>query len=103
MYVLGVSLILGLFAALLFVNFYFRWKVIKVYHYLTDHKIEFSAGHIFNRQKLKDEILPKYPDSKEEILSFVNYIHFSVKMAAALLFLVTVFGLILMHYSRYEG
>jgi hypothetical protein len=98
MVVFGMSLVLGLFVALLFVNFYFRWKVIKVYHYLTDRKIEFNAEHIFNRRRLKEEILPRYPESQQEIMSFVNYIHFSVKMASALLFLVTVFGLILMHY-----
>jgi hypothetical protein len=98
MYVFGISLVLGLFVALLFVNFYFRWKVIKVYHYLTDHKVEFNAEHIFNRRRLKEEILPRYPESQQQIISFVNYIHFSIKMASALLFLVTVFGLILMHY-----
>lgn len=98
MYVFGVSFVLGLFAALLFVNFYFRWKVIKVYHYLTKHQIEFSAEHIFSRKKLKEEIIPKYPESEKEILTFVNYIHFSVKMASGLLFLVTLFGLLLMHY-----
>lgn len=98
MVVFGMSLVLGLFVALLFVNFYFRWKVIKVYHYLTDRKIEFNAEHIFNRRRLKEEILPKYPESQQQIITFVNYIHFSVKMASALLFLVTVFGLILMHY-----
>ena len=98
MYAFGISLVLGLFAALLFVNFYFRWKVIKVYHYLTDRNIEFNAEHIFNRRRLREEILPKYPESQQQIITFVNYIHFSVKMASALLFLVTVFGLILMHY-----
>ena len=98
MYVFGISLVLGLFAALLFVNFYYRWKVIKVYHYLTDRKIEFNAEHIFNRRRLREEILPRYPESQKQIITFVNYIHFSVKMASALLFLVTVFGLILMHY-----
>ncbi|MCB0689324.1 MAG: hypothetical protein KDC53_22455 [Saprospiraceae bacterium] len=98
MYTFGISLVLGLFAALLFVNFYFRWKVLKVYHYLINHQIDFKTEHIFNRKKLKEEIIPRYPDSEKEILTFVNYIHFSVKMASALLFLVTAFGLLLMHY-----
>ena len=98
MYAFGVSFVLGLFAALLFVNFYFRWKVIKVYHHLTRHEIEFNAEHIFNRKKLREEIIPKYPESEKEILTFVNYIHFSVKMASGLLILVTLFGILLMHY-----
>ncbi|NND34419.1 MAG: hypothetical protein HKN76_17675 [Saprospiraceae bacterium] len=103
MYIVWISIVLGLFAALLFVNFYFRWRVIKLYHYLQDRQIEFKPEHIFNRRRLREEILPQYPDSNQEIVTFVNYIHFSMKMASALIVLITVFGFILMYYSRYES
>ena len=103
MYIVLISLVLGLFAALLFINFYFRWKVLKLYHYLQDHRIEFGPEHIFNRKKLKEEILPRYPDSNQEILTFVSYLHFSMKMASGLILLITAFGFILMYYSRYES
>ena len=103
MYVVWISLVLGLFAALLFVNFYFRWKVIKLYHYLQEQRIEFRPEHIFSRRKLKEEVLPKYPDSRKEIETFVNYLHFSMKMASGLIVLITLFGFILMYYSRYES
>ena len=103
MYILLVSLILGLFAALLFVNFYFRWKVLKLYHYLQDHRIDFGPEHIFSRKRLREEVLPQYPDSKQEIVTFVNYLHFSIKMASALILVITAFGFILMYFSRYES
>jgi hypothetical protein len=100
MYILLISLVLGLVAAMLFLNFYFRWKVIKLYHYLTEHRIEFAAEHIFSPRKLREEIIPRYPESERQILTFVRYIRFSVKMASILIVLITAFGFILMYYSR---
>ncbi len=100
MQVVWISIVIGLFAALLFVNFYFRWKVIKVYQYLIEHEIEFSPEHIFNTDKLHAEIIPRYPESKKQILMFVNYIHFSVKIASALIVLITIFGFIYRYYAR---
>jgi len=103
MQVVWISIVLGLFVALLFVNFYFRWKVIKVYQYLVDREIEFSAEHIFNTKKLRAEIIPRYPESEKQILMFVNYIHFSVKIASALIVLITLFGFIYRYYAKYES
>ena len=101
MYILLISIVVGLFLALLFLNFYFRWKVLKLYHYLTKHHIEFEAAHVFSMEKLREEILPKYPESKEEIVTFVKYVRFSVKMASILIILTIIFGSILMYYSHH--
>ncbi|MBL7776251.1 MAG: hypothetical protein JNK89_09625, partial [Saprospiraceae bacterium] len=70
MFILLVSIIIGLFVAMLFVNLYFRAKVLKVYGVLVRNKVQFGAAHIFNRQKLEDEILPRYPQFTAEIESF---------------------------------
>ncbi len=102
MYILLVSIVLGLVAGMLFISFYFRWKVLKIYHYLIANKVEFSAEHILNKAKLKEEIIPLYPDSEKEILTFVNYVRYSLRIASILIVLITAFGLILMYYSRYE-
>jgi hypothetical protein len=98
MYVFLIALVWGLFAAMLFVNLYFRMKVMKSYGVLVRNKVQFDASHIFNREKLEREILPKYPALKEEILTFVKHIHFSIKMASVLTALITAFGAILMYY-----
>lgn len=100
-FIVLVSLVLGLFAAMLFINFYFRWKVMKLYHYLTKNKIEFQAEHILSPSKLQAEIIPKYPASKTQIESFVHYVRFSVKIAGVLVVLTALIGGTLMYYSKY--
>ncbi len=103
MYIVLVSLVLGLFAAVLFVNFYFRWKVLKVYQHLRANRVEFNAEHIFSRKKLRKEILPRYPEHADDIETFVSYLHHSVKIASILIVLITMFGSILMYYSKHAS
>lgn len=98
MYTLLISIVIGLFVAMLFVNLYFRAKVLKVYGVLVRNKVEFGAAHIFNRKKLEEEILPRYPQFRNEIESFVRHMKYSIKMASVLLALITAFGAILMYF-----
>jgi hypothetical protein len=100
MYILLISVIIGLFIAMLFVNVYFRAKVLKTYGVLTRNRVEFGAAHIFNRKKLEEEILPRYPKFREEILAFVHHIHYSIRMASVLIALITAFGAVLMWYRN---
>lgn len=100
MYTLLLSIVIGLFVAMLFVNLYFRAKVLKVYGILVRNKVEFGAAHIFNRQKLEEEILPKYPQFRSEIESFVRHMKYSIKMASVLIGLITLFGAILMYFRE---
>ncbi|MFN0176553.1 MAG: hypothetical protein ACKVU0_18075 [Saprospiraceae bacterium] len=98
MYTLLLFIIGGLFVAMLFVNVYFRAKVLKVYGVLVRNKVEFGATHIFNRQKLEEEILPRYPQFRKEIETFVRHMRYSIKMASVLLGLITAFGAVLMYF-----
>jgi hypothetical protein len=98
MYTLLISIVLGLFAAMLFVNVYFRAKVLKVYGVLVRNKVEFGAAHLFDRRKLEEEILSKYPKFRSEIEEFVRHMHYSIRMASVLLALITLFGAILMYF-----
>ncbi len=99
MYVLLVSIVIGLFAAMLFLNIYFRLKVFKVYKTLVQHKVEFGAAHIFNEKKMAAEIFPHYPGQVDNIKIFVRHIRYSIKMATILTTLITLFGAILMYYK----
>ena len=93
-------LILGLFAAMLFVNFYFRVKVLKSYKKLVQNRVEFGFRDILNREKLEKEVIPKYPHMKEEILDFTNHIRYSIKMGSVLIALITAFGAVMMWYRN---
>ncbi len=98
MYILLISIVIGLFVAMLFVNLYFRAKVLKAYGVLVRNKVQFGAAHIFNRKKLEEEILPRYPKFRIEIESFVRHMKFTIQMASVLIALITVFGAILMYF-----
>lgn len=88
----------ALFLALLFLNLYFRVKVFKSYKILVQNRIEFGASHIFSREKMEQEILPKYPQHRAAIVEFVNHLRYSIRMASVLLVLITVFGGVLMYF-----
>lgn len=98
MYVFLIALVWALFAAMLFLNLYFRIRVFKVYKTLVQNKVKFGASHVFNRQKMETEILPKYPHMKTEIETFVRHLRYSIRMATVLAALITLFGAILMYY-----
>ncbi|MFN7267107.1 MAG: hypothetical protein ACK5VB_06415, partial [Bacteroidota bacterium] len=93
-----ITIVIGLFVAMLFVNLYFRAKVFKVYGILVRNKVEFGATHIFNRKKLEEEILPRYPQFQNEIETFIKHMRNSIRMASVLLLLITLFGGILMYF-----
>lgn len=98
MYVLLISAIIGLFVAMLFVNIYFRAKVLKLYGVLVRNKVQFGATHIFNRQKLEAEVLPRYPQFRTEIEAFIRHMRYSIQMATVLIVLITAFGAVLMYF-----
>ena len=90
-----VILVIALFAALLFLNFYFRFKVLRVYKRLVKNKVEFGASHIFNNAKMEKEILPRYPRHSEDIKTFVHHMQHSMRLAILLISLITILGMIL--------
>ena len=100
MYIFLISLVWGLFAAMLFLNIYIRVKAFKYYRKLINARVEFGAAHIFDRRRLESEILPKYPNSRADIEAFVNHVRRSIRMAFVLTALITAFGAILMYYRH---
>lgn len=100
MYILLISILIGLFTAMLFVNIYFRAKVLKVYGILVKNRVEFGAAHIFSRAKLEAEILPRYPQFRREIETFIRHMRYSIRMATVLIVLITLFGAVLMYYRN---
>ena len=90
-----VYLVIGLFVALLFLQFYFRIRVIKIYKRLVRNEVQFDSSHILNKRKMEEEILPKYPNHKDDILKFVHEMRFSLQIASLLIVLIMIAGFIL--------
>lgn len=70
----------------------------RTYRVLVKNRIEFGAKHLFNRQKMEEEIYPKYPDFQDEIGVFCRHVRYSMKMATVLILLITLFGGVLMYF-----
>ena len=88
------------FSVLFFTVVFFRFRVLNAYHTLVKNKVQFEKEHVFNRQKLEAEILPKYPNDKENILKFVDGIHFSIKMVTVLTTIITIFAGVLIFMTE---
>jgi hypothetical protein len=100
MEIMLTSIIIGLFVAMLFLNVYFRAKVLKVYGVLTRNKVHFGAAHIFNKEKLEKEVMTRYPQFRNEIETFIRHMRYSIRMASVLILLITLFGAVLMYFRE---
>ncbi|MCB0579708.1 MAG: hypothetical protein KDD10_10420 [Phaeodactylibacter sp.] len=100
MFVLLISIVIGLFVAMLFLNVYFRVRVLRTYRKLVENRVEFGAAHLFNREKMEEEILPLYPHMRKEIEAFTSHMRYSIRMATVLIALITLFGAILMYFRE---
>ena len=100
MFNLLTFLIIGLFVAMLFLNVYFRVKVMKSYKKLVQQRVEFGIKDILNKEKIEKEVIPKYPHAAQDIRDFTNHIRYSVKMGTVLIVLITAFGAVLMWYRN---
>ncbi len=98
MFIVLITIVIVLFLAMLFVNLYFRAKVMRAYRVLVQSEVDFSAGQILNRQRMEEEIVPAYPEQAQAIRDFSNYLGRSIRMGTVLMLLITCFGAILMWY-----
>lgn len=92
-------IIIAIFIALLFLNIFFRVKVLKYYKILVQNRVQFDAKWIFDKKKMETEVLAKNPTFATEINAFASNIRKSVKIASILVVLITIFGCILMYYK----
>lgn len=98
MYGFFMWLAIALFAAILFVNVYFRIKVIKHFRKITKAGVEFGARHVFDQKRLESEVIPRYPESANDILVFAKHLRKAMKFATALFILICLVGWILMKW-----
>jgi hypothetical protein len=90
----------GLFLAMLFLNVYFRVKVLAAYKVLVQNRIEFDFSHVFNSEKMRQEVLEKYPEHTQEIQTFIGYMRRSIHMATVLMLIITLIGGVFMYFRE---
>ncbi len=97
-------LVILLFVGMLFVNIYFRMKVLKAFQRMRRNglKMELTSKHLFNPKFLEEDILQKHPEHREDIEIFIHNIRFSIRMATILIAIITLFGAVLL-FNHYYG
>lgn len=71
----------SIFIVLLFLNLYFRVKLLKLYRKLVEGQVEFPTSMIFKTKLLEKEIVPKYPKYRNEIIQFSKHLNTSIRIA----------------------
>ena len=97
-YSVAIGVVISAFLLMLFFNIYFRVKVFKYYKILVENRIQIEVKDMLNIDKIKSEVIPKYPKFEKEILAFINNIRNSVYIAFALIVLITICWSILNRY-----
>ena len=95
MQILLITLVIAAFVCILFLNFYYRVRVLKAYKVLVKNKIQFDPKDIFDDKRI-EETKKRYPSFSTEIHNFMHNIRKSVQLASVLIFLITAFAAILM-------
>lgn len=85
------------FVLLLLLNIFIRVRVLGLYRKLVNHHVDFEPAHFFNPNRLNKEILPRYPEHKDDIVKFVGLVRFSMTMASIILVLIIIFGYLLLN------
>ena len=95
-----IAITIVTFAALLVFNIYFRLKSFRTFKKLAENNIYFTRDHVFDPQRLENEILGKHPDHRELILSHVKSMKTSMLISTLCVFVLTLCGAILMYYRQ---
>ena len=90
-----ILVVTAIFAVFLVFNLYFRLKLLKLYRILMREEVEFPTAYLLKPDKLKQEIVPKYPHMEKEIMGFSKHMRRSLLVAFIVFVLSLVMGYIL--------
>jgi hypothetical protein len=86
------------FGLMVVLNIYFRVRVMVTYRRLSQSNVRFEPKHVFQPKLMEAEVLPLYPEHRDDIVSFSRHLRLTIRMASVLIALVTLFGGVLLYY-----
>lgn len=98
MFQFGYFLLIGFVVSLLFLNLFFRVKVLKLYRHLVNNRIQFEAKHMLDQSRLESEIIPQYPEHADQIREFVRKVRLSITIASLIFICIVSMGLLMKYY-----
>lgn len=84
--------IVVLFVILLGLNIYFKANILKAYKMLLNNNVDFSIGQLLNKNKLHQQVLPKYPAYKAQITTLASKLKFAVVFAITIILVLILLG-----------
>ncbi len=84
---------------LVVVNVVFRYRVLRAYRQLRAHRVDFDGRLLLNRRRLEEEVVPRYPHLRRQILEFHRNLRLSVLLGSALVLLILLFGFVLLRWG----
>ncbi len=98
----ATSLIIAIMActfALVVLNVVFRYRVLRAYRKLMDEHVTFEGRLLLNQRRLEEEVVPRYPHLRREIMDFHRNLRTSVLLGSALVLLILIFGYVLLRWG----
>jgi hypothetical protein len=86
------------FGILLLVNVFFRLKTFRTFKKLAEYGVSFSKEHVFDKTRMEKEIIAKYPNHRQLILSHVNSMKLSFRISTLCMAVLTICGGVLLYY-----
>ena len=83
-----------LFVAVVLVNAYFRFRVIKAYNILQKRGLNFKAKDMLDSNKLENDIIPNNKEYEKQIRDYVRFLKVGFGMTSILLIIVLGFAFI---------
>ena len=91
--------VISIFVVLLVINLFFRIKILRIYHRLVAGEVDFPPSYILNKEKLQNEIVPKYPSHEKDIMG----LHKVLKTSLSVAFVVFIISLFIGYqYVKYR-
>ena len=81
---------------LLCLNIWLRVRVYKVYNRLARAKIDFTPKQMMNKELLKTEVIPHYPNHEKDILLMSKAVQMTMYLASIMLVFILFLGWYLM-------
>lgn len=95
-----ITITIVTFGILLLANVFFRIKSFRTFKLLAERNVAFGKQHIFDKERLEKEILSKYPQHKDLIMSHINSMKLSMRISMLCTLVLTLCGAVLMYYRR---
>ncbi|BDS13715.1 hypothetical protein [Aureispira anguillae] len=93
-----ITITIVTFGFLLLANVFFRVKTFRTFKKLAEQGVAFSKEHVLNKERLEKEVLLKYPQHKDLILSHVGSMKLSMRISMLCMLVLTICGGVLMYY-----